>query len=53
MTDKRDSIVHGSHAAALAVAEQYEALISEWPVAHTRHHVAAPCTGQMGQEKGG
>lgn len=40
MTDKHDSPLYKSHAAALAVAERYQALLSEWPVAHTRHHVA-------------
>jgi pimeloyl-ACP methyl ester carboxylesterase len=45
VTDERDSALYRSLAAALAVREQYQALLSEWPVAHTRHRVAT-CQGE-------
>jgi pimeloyl-ACP methyl ester carboxylesterase len=45
VTDERDSRLYRSHAAAVAVAEQYEALLSEWPVANTHNHVAT-CQGK-------
>lgn len=45
MTGKHDSALYRSPAAPLAVAKQYEVLLSEWPVAHTRHHVTT-CQGE-------
>lgn len=45
MTDQHEAALYRSRAAADAVAEQYRALLSEWPVAHTSHRVAT-CQGQ-------